>query len=72
MPTNFIILIAAIVVALIVFRALLSLLKTAISSAVAIFVIVVILTVFGFKPQDLLNEVTHLPQILKHLVTGGK
>ncbi|MDF5717561.1 MAG: hypothetical protein PUP93_27760 [Rhizonema sp. NSF051] len=72
MPTNFIILIAAIVVALIVFRALLSLLKTAISSAVAIFVIVVILTVFGFKPQDLINEVTHLPQILKHLVTGGK
>ncbi len=72
MPTNFLILIAAIVVALIVFRALLSLLKTAISTAVAIFVIVVILTIFGFSPQDLLHEVTNLPQTLKHLVTSGK
>ncbi|MBW4632247.1 MAG: hypothetical protein KME30_10190 [Iphinoe sp. HA4291-MV1] len=69
MPTNLIIFIAALIVAWLVFRALLSLLKTAISTAIAIFVIVVILTVFGFSPQDLMREVTNLPQILKQFIT---
>ncbi|WP_017318535.1 hypothetical protein [Mastigocladopsis repens] len=69
MPTNLIILIAAVIVAWVVFRALLSLLKTAISTAIAIFVIVVILMVFGFSPQDLMQEVEKLPQILKQFIT---
>jgi len=69
MPTNLIVLIAALIVALLVFRALLSLLKTFISTAVALVVVVVILMVFGFTPQDLLQEVINLPQTLKQLVT---
>ncbi|MBD2609302.1 hypothetical protein H6G81_33575 [Scytonema hofmannii FACHB-248] len=69
MPTNLIVLIAALIVALLVFRALLSLLKTFISTAVALVVIVVILMVFGFTPQDLLQEVINLPQTLTSLVT---
>lgn len=72
MPTNLILLIAALIVAWIVFRALLSLLRTAISTAVAIFVIVVILMFFGFKPQELVQEITNFPQTLRQLFTGGK
>ncbi len=72
MPTNLIILIAALIVALLVFRALLSLLKTVISTAVALIVIVIILMVFGFTPQDLLQEVINLPQTLKHIVTDAR
>lgn len=69
MPTNLVIFIAALIVAWLVFRALLSLLKTGISTAIAIFVIVLILMVFGFSPQDLMQEVTRLPQIFKQLIT---
>jgi predicted tellurium resistance membrane protein TerC len=69
MPTNLIVLIAALIVALLVFRALLSLLKTFISTAVALVVIVVILMVFGFTPQDLIQEIINLPQTLNQLVT---
>jgi uncharacterized protein YacL len=72
MPTNLIIFIAALIVAWLVFRALLSLLQTAISTAIAIFVIVVILMVFGFSPQDLMREIANLPQILRQFVTEGR
>jgi uncharacterized protein YacL len=69
MPTNLIIFIAALIVAWLVFRALLSLLQSAISTAIAIFVIVVILMLFGFSPQDLMQEVANLPQILTQFIT---
>jgi uncharacterized protein YacL len=69
MPTNIIVLIAALIVALFVFRALLNVAKTAISTAIAIFVIVVILSVFGFTPQDLMQEIKNLPQIIDNSIT---
>ncbi|MBW4595101.1 MAG: hypothetical protein KME46_19885 [Brasilonema angustatum HA4187-MV1] len=68
MPTNLIVLIGALFVAYIVFRALLSLLQTAISTAIAILVIVVILMFFGFSPQDLMREISNLPQILSQFI----
>lgn len=67
MPTEIIILIAALVVAWIVFRAVLGVLKTAMSTAVAVFVIVVILSFFGITPEDLIREITNLPQTLMRL-----
>jgi predicted Na+-dependent transporter len=70
MPTNIIILIAALIVALIIFRAVLKTLKTFISSAIAIFVILVILNMFGFSPDDLIQEITNLPEILRKMFTG--
>jgi Mn2+/Fe2+ NRAMP family transporter len=72
MPTNLIILIAALIVALLVFRALLSLLKTFISTAVALIVIVIILMFFGFTPQDLIQEIINLPQTLASASDRGK
>lgn len=68
MPTNLIILVAAIVVALIVFRALLSLLKTFLSTAIAIFIVIVILRFFGFSTNDLMHELNHLGQTLQHFI----
>lgn len=70
MPTNIIILIAALIVALIIFRAVLKTLKTFISSAIAIFVILVILNMFGFSPDDLIQEITNLPEIIRKMFTG--
>ncbi|MBO3463010.1 hypothetical protein G7B40_019790 [Aetokthonos hydrillicola Thurmond2011] len=72
MATNLIILVAAIVVALIVFRALLSLLKTFLSTAIAIFIVIVILKFFGFSPQDLQRELVNLAHALDHLLPGAK
>ncbi|MBE9201247.1 MULTISPECIES: hypothetical protein [unclassified Nodularia (in: cyanobacteria)] len=70
MPTNIIILIAALIVALIIFRAFLKVFKTFLSSAIAIFVIIVILNMFGFSPDDLIQEITNLPETLKQLFNG--
>ncbi|WP_138502094.1 hypothetical protein [Nostoc sp. PA-18-2419] len=72
MPVNLIILIAAVIVAVLIFRALLSLLKTFVTTAIAIVVIVLILRIFGFSPQDLMHEIVNLPQIFKHLGSGNK
>lgn len=69
MPTNIILLIAALIVALIVFRALLNVTKTFISTAITVFVVIVILSVFGFTPQDLMQEVKNLPQIIERSIT---
>jgi uncharacterized protein YacL len=68
MPTNLIILIAAVVVALLVFRALLSILKTFLSTAIAVVLVIVILRFFGFSTDDLIKELTHLGQSLKHFL----
>lgn len=67
MPTELIVLIAALIVAWIVFKALLGVLKTFISTAIALFVIVVILGMFGITPEDLIREITNLPQTLIRL-----
>ncbi|WP_414528710.1 hypothetical protein [Nodularia chucula] len=67
---NIIILIAALIVAWIIFKAALKLLKTFLSSAIAILVIVIILNIFGFSPQDLIEEVTNLPATLSQFFTG--
>ena len=72
MPTNLIILIAALIVAWVVFGALVNLLKTFISTAIAIFLIIVILRFFGFSPQDLMQELADLVQTLRRFITGGK
>lgn len=72
MPTNIILLIAALIIALLIFRALLNFTKTAISTAITIFVVVVILSVFGFTPQDLMQEVKNLPQIIQGFITELK
>jgi energy-coupling factor transporter transmembrane protein EcfT len=70
MPNNIIILIAAVIVAGIIFRAVLKSLKTFMSSAIAIFIILVILNMFGFSPQDLIEEITNLPAIITEFLTG--
>jgi uncharacterized protein YacL len=67
MPTNLILLIAALIVAWIIFRALLNVLKTAITTVIAIVVIIVILMFFGFSPEDLIQEVNNLPKTLEEL-----
>jgi hypothetical protein len=40
------------------------------SSAIAIFIILVILNMFGFSPQDLIEEITNLPKIITEFLTG--
>lgn len=70
MPNNIIILIAAVIVAGIIFRAVLKSLKTFMSSAIAIFIILVILNMFGFSPQDLIDEIINLPEIISEFFTG--
>jgi hypothetical protein len=72
MPLNLIILIAAVVVSWLVFTALLKVVKTTVSTAIAIAAIVLVLQLFfGIGPNQLLEEVVQLPQTLWHLVTGS-
>ncbi|WP_298916747.1 hypothetical protein [uncultured Nostoc sp.] len=59
MPVNLIILVAAMIVAFLIFKALLNLLKTFLSTALAIFIIVVILNILEFTPQDLMHEIVN-------------
>ncbi|MDJ0800338.1 MAG: hypothetical protein QNJ51_26610 [Calothrix sp. MO_167.B12] len=66
---NLIILIAALLVAWLVFRALFKVLKTVISTAIAVLIIVVILMVFGVTPEDLVRELSNLPQTIADIVT---
>lgn len=72
MPTDLIILIAALIVSWLMFTALIKVVKTTFSTAIAIAVIVLVLQlVFGINPQDLWQQITQLPQILWHVVTGN-
>ncbi len=71
MPTNLLILIAALIVALLIFRALLSIGKAIIGTAFSIFTVIMILSYFGFSPQDLSKEITNLPQIINHIFSGS-
>jgi len=70
MPTELIVLIAALIVAWIVFQALLKVLKTTLSTAIAVFIIVIFLGVFGIGSEDLIQEITNLPQTLMRFFTN--
>lgn len=71
MPVELIILIAALILSWLVFTALIKVVKTTVSTALAIAAIVLVLQlVFGINPQDLWQQITQLPQILWHLITG--
>lgn len=71
MPVELIILIAALILSWVVFTALIKVVKTTVSTAIMIAVIVLVLQlVFGIDPQDLWQQITQLPQILWHLITG--
>ena len=71
MPAQLIILIAALIVSWLLFTALIKVVKTTVSTAITIAAIVLVLQLaFGIAPQDLWQEITQLPQILWHLVTG--
>lgn len=69
MPTNLILLTAALISAWFIFRALINVLKTFLSTAVAVFVIIIILNAFGFTPEDLIQEITNLPETLGSFIT---
>lgn len=68
MPTNLILLTAALITAWFIFRALVNVLKTFLSTAVAVVIIVVLLNAFGFTPQDLVQEITNLPETIGNLI----
>ncbi len=71
MPVDLILIIAAVIVSWLVFTALLKLMKTTLSTAIAIAIIVLVLQLlFGIGPNQVLQQVIHLPQTLWHLVTG--
>ena len=69
MPSNIILLIAALIIAFFVFKALLNVTKTLISTAITIVIVVIILSFFGFTPQDLMQELKNLPQIIARSIT---
>ena len=72
MPVELIILIAAIVVSWLVFTALIKIVKTTATTALAIAGIILGLQlVFGIGYQDLWHQISQLPQLLWNLVTGG-
>lgn len=72
MPIDLLILIAALIVSWLVFTALIKVVKTTVSTAIAIAAIVLILQLlFGINPQDLWQQITYLPQTLWHLITGN-
>ncbi|AFY55791.1 hypothetical protein Riv7116_3329 [Rivularia sp. PCC 7116] len=70
MPTELIVLIAALIVAWLVFQALIKVLKTTLSTAVAVFIVVVFLGIFGIGSEDLIQEITKLPETLMRLFTN--
>jgi succinate-acetate transporter protein len=71
MTVELILIIAAVIVSWLVFTALLKLMKTTLSTAIAIAVIVLVLQLlFGIGPSQVLQQVINLPQTLWHLVTG--
>ena len=72
MPVELIILIAALVVSWLIFTALIKVVKTTVTTALAIAGIILILQlVFGIGYQDLWHQITQLPQLLWKIVTGS-
>ena len=72
MPIDLLILIAALIVSWLIFTALIKVVKTTASTAIAIAAIVLVLQLaFGVNPQDLWQQITQLPQTLWHTITGN-
>ncbi len=67
-----ILLVAAIVVAFLVFTWLIKIVRMTIGTALSIAVIVLILLAFGIGPAQLWQELTQLVQSVWRLVTGGR
>jgi ABC-type microcin C transport system permease subunit YejE len=72
MSNRLVALIAELVIIVIVFQALLSLLKTVFSTALAIVIIGIVLTFFGFSPQELIQRIINLPETLQELLVQLK
>lgn len=71
MPIDLIVFIAALIVAWLVFTALIRVVKTTLSTALTIAVIVLILQLgLGVQPQQLWQQIVQLPQIIRNLLTG--
>jgi hypothetical protein len=63
----------ALIVAWIVFTILVKIVKTTVSSAITIAAIVVLLQIsYGITPQDIWNQIIHLPQTLSSHIHGSK
>ena len=72
MPIDLLILIAALIVSWLIFTALIKVVKTTVSTAIAIAAIVLVLQLaFGVNPQDLWQQITQLPQTLWDTITGN-
>ncbi|WP_236738753.1 hypothetical protein [Chroogloeocystis siderophila] len=71
-PIDLIVLIAALVVAWLVFTALIRVVKTTLSTALTVAAIVLILQIgFGVQPQQLWQQIVQLPQMIRELLTGN-
>lgn len=66
---NLIVLVAALMVAWLVFTTLLKVVKTVVSTVIAVLIIVLILMVFGVTPEDLVQELSNLPQNTNNIIT---
>ncbi|PIG93214.1 hypothetical protein [Gloeocapsopsis sp. IPPAS B-1203] len=72
MPIDLIIFIAALIVAWLVFTALIRVVKTTLSTALTVAAIVLILQIgLGVQPQQLWQQIVELPQIIRNLLPGN-
>ncbi len=72
MPLNLIIILAALIISWLVFTWLLKVVKTTVTTAIAIAAIVLILQLmFGIKPDQLWSEIINLSQTLWNLIPHG-
>ncbi|NEU74848.1 hypothetical protein PI95_020390 [Hassallia byssoidea VB512170] len=63
----------SLIVAWVVFTILVKIVKTTVSSAMTIAAIVVLLQIsYGITPQDIWNQIVHLPQTLSQTQGSGK
>jgi len=70
-PIDLIVFIAALIVAWLVFTALIRVVKTTLSTALTVAAIVLILQLgLGVQPQQLWQQIVQLPQIIRNLLTG--
>ena len=72
MPVDLIILIAAIVIAWLVFTWLIKVIKTSVNTAISIAMIVLFLQLFfGIRPEDIWQQIIKLPETLRN-IEGAK
>lgn len=67
MSTEFITLIIAVIIIGIVFKALVSVLKTTINTVLVLFAIMIVLSFFGITPDDVVREIANLSETLMRL-----